>query len=603
MLSNEINKISKLTTHLNRIVTKSKENKKVPRTTFQWLTNNMESYYKAFNKIATNKGAGTAGIDSQTIDGLTLKTIQKWNEEIREGTYEPSPVKRVEIPKPNGKTRPLGIPTVKDRTIQEVIRCQLEAYYEPKFSEDSFGFRPGKSCHDALKRFQQRFQGINWFIKIDLKDFFDTVNHKMLDEIIDKHITKYKVKRLIARMVKSGVMKEGQHRPTHSGTPQGGIISPILSNIMLNELDGYIKNLKRELSKFLKTKINPIYMKMLRKIEKGKEKKHKNLVARLQKELKGICRNKQKPIRIEYIRYADDFIIGVSCQSKTLPQQIKKMVVEFIEDKLKLKTSIEKTKIQKTKKGIEFLGYELMVNPTKEEIKEKNTKSTLNGRPQLKMKRSLIAEKAKELRWINNNNKIIHNKSLVSFEKLEIIRNYKAIFNGIVNYYSYISNITQLGKWYYYATYSLLKTLGGKDKSSIATVRKKYRIGKSFGIEYETKTKPKYDIWPTFSWSYVKGLRKFKNNNLNDLAVHENSYRSRTKLTDRLQAVKCEKCYGDGYQLEIHHTKTVRNKNWQSIRNKETKILCKDCHRKITNQQIKSFVWVNKTQKTNKLSK
>ncbi|WP_323847940.1 MAG: reverse transcriptase domain-containing protein [Phytoplasma sp.] len=600
MLSNEINKISKLTTHLNRIATKSKDNKRVPKATFQWLTNNIESYYKAFNKIATNKGAGTAGIDSQTIDGLTLKTIKKWNDEIREGIYEPSPVKRVEIPKPNDKTRPIGIPTVKDRTIQEVIRCQLEAYYEPKFSEDNFGFRPGKSCHDALKRFQQKFKGINWFIKIDLKDFFDTVNHNILYEIIDKHITKYKVKRLIARMVKSGVMKKGQHIPTHSGTPQGGIISPILSNIMLNELDSYIKNLKGELSRFLKTKDNPTYRKILRKIEKGKEKKDKELVKRLQRELKGICCDKQKSIRIEYIRYADDFIIGVSCQSKTLPEQIKKMVMEFIEEKLKLKTSIDKTKIQKTKKGIEFLGYELMVEPTKEDIREKNTKSSLNGKPQLKMNRNLIAEKAKELGWINKNNKIIHNKSLLSLEKLEIIRNYKAIFSGITNYYSYISNISQLNKWYYYATYSLLKTLGGKDKSSIATVRKKYRIGKSFGIKYETKTKFRYDIWPAFSWNYVKGLRKYQKINLTPNA---NSYKTKTKLTDRLQAVKCENCRKDRKQLEIHHTKTIRNKNWQSIRNKKTKILCKDCHRKITNQQINTFAWFQKTQKQNKLSK
>jgi group II intron reverse transcriptase/maturase len=600
MLSNE-SKISKLTTHLNRIETKSKDNKNVSKRTYQWITNNIISYYVAFEKVATNKGAGTAGIDFKTIDGVDLKKLQKWNKEVREGIYEPSPVKRIEIPKPNGKLRPLGIPTIKDRIIQEVIRKQLEAYYEPKFSEFSYGFRPGKSTHDCLKRFQQRFQGINWFIKIDLKEFFDTVNHKTLYEIIDKDISKYKVKRLVVKMVKSGVMKKEQYIKTIEGTPQGGIISPILSNIVLNELDKYIGNLQKELSKFMKVKDNPVYRKICRNIKKAEKEKDKEEIKKLRKELRTTQYYKQKPIRIEYLRYADDFIIGISCQSKTLPHQIKKMVVEFIEGKLKLKVSSDKSKIQKTKKGIEFLGYELSVNPTKENHIRKSTKSSLNGKPQLKMGKKLIEKKAKEIGWINKNNKIVHDKSLICFEKLEIIRTYKAIMNGYINYYSYISNIAQLNKWYYYATYSLLKTLAGKDKSSLAKARKRYQIGKSFGIKYKTKTKTKCDTWPLFNWDYVKKLKKYQNKDIN-LTTNTNTYKSRTKLTDRLQAVKCENCLVEGISLEIHHTKTVRNKNMQSMRNKETKVLCKTCHQKITNQQIKSFGWFRK-HKQNILSK
>ncbi len=173
--------------------------------------------------------------------------------------------------------------------------------------------------------------------------------------------------------------------------------------------------------------------------------------------------------------------------------------------------------------------------------------------------------------------------------------------NRYINYYSYISNISQLGKWYYYATYSLLKTLAGKDKSSLAEARRKYRIGKSFGIKYETKTKPKYDIWTLLSWDFVKKLRKYQKNDTN-LTVNTNTYKSRTKLTDRLQAVKCENCLVEGISLEIHHTKTARDKNMQSMRNKETKVLCKTCHQKITNQQIKSFGWFEK-HKQNILSK
>jgi group II intron reverse transcriptase/maturase len=600
MLSNE-SKISKLTTHLNRIETKSKDNKNVSKRTYQWITNNIISYYVAFEKVATNKGAGTAGIDFKTIDGVDLKKLQKWNKEVREGIYEPSPVKRIEIPKPNGKLRPLGIPTIKDRTVQEVIRKQLEAYYEPKFSEFSYGFRPGKSTHDCLKRFQQRFKGINWFIKIDLKEFFDTVNHKVLYEIIDKDISKYKVKRLVAKMVKSGVMKQGQYKETMEGTPQGGIISPILSNIVLNELDKYIKNLQKELSKFMKAKDNPVYMKIYGNIMKARRNKDKEKVKKLRKELRTTQRYKQKPIRIEYLRYADDFIIGIGCQSKILPHQIKKMVVEFIERKLKLKVSNDKSKIQKTKKGIEFLGYELSVNPTKENHIRKSTKASLNGKPQLKIDKRLIEEKAKEVGWIDKNNKIIQDKSVICFEKLEIIRTYKAVMNGYINYYSYILNIAQLSKWYYYATYSLLKTLAGKDKSSLAKARKRYQIGKSFGIKYETKTKTKCDTWPLFNWNYVKKLRKYQNKDTN-LTINTNTYKSRTKLTDRLQAVKCENCLVEGISLEIHHMKTVRNKNMQSMRNKETKVLCKTCHQKITNQQIKSFGWFKK-HRQNTLSK
>ncbi len=194
-------------------------------------------YMTAYQKLYSNKGAGTAGIDNDTADGFGEKYVCQLIKELKEQTYKPKPVKRVYIPKRNGKKRPLGIPSFKDKLVQEAMRRILEAIYEPIFSTHSHGFRPSRSCHTALSEIGNSFRGIIWFIEGDIKGCFDNIDHNVLLKILSDKIKDSKFINLVRKFLKAGYMEGWKQYKTYSGTPQGGILSPILANIYLHELD------------------------------------------------------------------------------------------------------------------------------------------------------------------------------------------------------------------------------------------------------------------------------------------------------------------------------------------------------------------------------
>lgn len=194
---------------------------------------------RAFKKVRSNKGSH--GIDGMTVDELLPYLKEKGDrikQAIMEGTYSPKPVRRVEIPKPDGGTRLLGIPTVLDRVIQQAIAQVLSPIYEKEFSDNSYGFRPGRDAHQAIRKCKEYIDaGYKWTVDIDLAKYFDTVNHDKLMRILSRTIKDGRVLSLIRKYLQSGVMINGVVIDTEEGTPQGGNISPLLSNIMLNELD------------------------------------------------------------------------------------------------------------------------------------------------------------------------------------------------------------------------------------------------------------------------------------------------------------------------------------------------------------------------------
>ena len=257
----------------------------------------------AYKKVKGNKGSG--GIDGMSTEDL-LPYLKEHGSglvaSLREGTYKPNPVRRVEIPKANGKKRGLGIPTVVDRVVQQAISQVLEVLYEPQFSEMSYGFRPHRGAHKALLKCGEYIeQGYVFTVDMDLEKFFDTVSHSKLIEVLSRTVKDGRVVSLIHRYLNAGVINRGKYEPSQLGVPQGGPLSPMLSNIMLNELD---KELERRGHKF--------------------------------------------------VRYADDLVIF--CKSRKAAQRTYEHIVPFIENKLFLKVNKEKTKVAYMR-DIKFLSY------------------------------------------------------------------------------------------------------------------------------------------------------------------------------------------------------------------------------------------------------
>jgi group II intron reverse transcriptase/maturase len=202
---------------------------------------NRDLFLYAYGKIYANKGATTLGTDpTDSIQGMSLARIDKIIEQLRNGTYQWKPSRRVYIPKKNGKMRPLSVPNWSDKLVQEVIRMILEAYYEPNFKESSHGFRPRKSCHTALHQIKHQWKGTKWFIEGDIKGCFDNISHQTLLDLLGRKIHDSRFLKLIREMLNAGYLEDWIYHKNHSGTPQGGVISPLLSNIVLHELDCYV---------------------------------------------------------------------------------------------------------------------------------------------------------------------------------------------------------------------------------------------------------------------------------------------------------------------------------------------------------------------------
>jgi group II intron reverse transcriptase/maturase len=276
---------------------------------------------------------------------MSQEKIVKIIEAIRHERWKWTPVRRVEIPKSNGKMRPLGMPTWSDKLVQEVIRSILEAYYEPQFSEHSHGFRPKRGCHTALDEIRHKWTGTKWFIEGDIKGCFDNIDHTILTNILRENIQDNRFLRLIDGALKAGYCEEWTYHPSLSGSPQGGIVSPILSNIYMDRLDRFVESTlipeytrgkRREgLPEYeQKTALAYYYRKM------GDQAKAEGLRKEAQK-LPSVDPNDPGYKRLKYVRYADDFLLGL-IGPMAEAEEIKERITTFTGTELKLTLSAEK---------------------------------------------------------------------------------------------------------------------------------------------------------------------------------------------------------------------------------------------------------------------
>jgi len=291
----------------------------------------------AHDHVAQNAGSVTAGcdgIDMEAFDENLENNLQKLAQDLKAETFEPYPVRRTFIPKSNGKVRPLGIPTIQDRIVQEALRMILEPIYEADFSQYSFGFRPNRCTMDAIKAIlwsTNERKKFFWVIEGDISSYFDTINHKKLLKLLGRRVKDEKILRLTRKFLRAGVMEGKLFRDTKLGTPQGGIVSPLLANVYLSELDKYMT-------------------------------RHTNLPRKDRR-----IRRKQGKGNYAYIRYADDFV--VLCNgTKEEAEGLKEELYTFLQQALRLTLSKEKTKITHLNDGFKFLGFWIQRKPGSEKM-------------------------------------------------------------------------------------------------------------------------------------------------------------------------------------------------------------------------------------------
>ena len=333
---------------------------------------NDEMYYIAYQRIYAKQGNMTKGVDGKTIDGFSIFHIERLIDALKDETYQPNPSQRVYIPKKNGKMRPLGIPSFIDKLLQEAIRMILEAIYEGSFENSSHGFRPQRSPQTALWNIQKRFNNTKWFIEGDIKGFFDNIDHEVLIAILSERISDVRFLRLIRKFLNAGYVEDWVFHKSYSGTPQGGIISPILANIYLDKFDKYIKEYTNIFDKGKRRKENPIVKRLGQKkaklVQKLKKSTDEIERQRLMTQIKEIVKERlnypasdemdSNMKRLKYVRYADDFLIGI-IGSKEDCIHIKEDIKKFMAEKLKLELSDEKTLITNARKHAKFLGYDI----------------------------------------------------------------------------------------------------------------------------------------------------------------------------------------------------------------------------------------------------
>lgn len=354
--------------HPNAILTTLSKMALKPEVTFEKLYQklyNAELWLLAYQRIAPEPGNMTPGVDGKTIDGTGMKLIQDAIADLKASRYKPIPVRRVYIPKPNGKQRPLGIPAFRDKLLGTVLKLILEAIYEPTFSENSHGFRPERSCHTALETATREMQGVRWWVEGDIQGYFDNVNHDTLLRILNNRITDKRFLHLVEQFLKAGYVEDWKFNQTFSGVPQGGTVSPVLSNIYLNELDRAMIAISAECSHGKRRKAtrehrsltNAIYQAKKKARETGNWSRYKMLK---QKQLKTEATEPLDPgyRRLCYLRYADDFLVGIH-GSKADAEKIKSKLEVFLRDELQLELSLEKTVITNAKKRVRFLGYDI----------------------------------------------------------------------------------------------------------------------------------------------------------------------------------------------------------------------------------------------------
>jgi group II intron reverse transcriptase/maturase len=534
----------------------------------------------------------TEGVTEETVEGMSQEKIERTIKALRDGTFQWKPVRRVSIPKKDGKKRPLGLPDWPSKLVQEVIRLLLNAYYEPQFSEHSHGFRPGRGCHTALRDIK-KWDGTTWFIEGDVSKCFDRLDHRILLSILQESIHDGPFIKLIYELVEAGYLEDWKYYATLSGTPQGGVLSPLLANIYLNKLDEYIeRELVPEYTKGGRRMRNPAYQRLVSAIERRRKRgrmEEAKLLKQQMQQLPSLDPDDPDFRRLKYVRYADDFLLGFT-GPKSEAEEIKHKLEVFLREQLKLELSQAKTLIThaRTEKA-RFLGYE--IHMLHNDRKHTNGRRSVNGRIGFQVPQDVIDQKCQDYM---EEGMPTHRPELLNDTVFSIISRYQAEYRGLVEYYRLAHDLHKLHQLKWNMERSLIKTLAAKLRITGKQVYKRCQAtlivnGKPYKglrvtIEREGKN-PLVAEWGGISLMWNMSAT------LNDQPKH--LWSTRSELEERLLADVCEYC-GATEGCQVHHIRALKDlqvkgrrpkPQWMVLmaaRQRKTMVVCKTCHEDIT---------------------
>jgi group II intron reverse transcriptase/maturase len=563
---------------------------------------NRELYLKAYGRIYRNNGAMTRGITEETVDGMSLEKIDSIIETLRHERYRWKPARRVWIPKKNGKQRPLGVTTWSDKLVAEVVRLILNAYFDVQFSDHSHGFREGRGCGDALQEIYHTWKGCAWIIEGDISDCFGSLSHELLISLLSEKIHDGRFIQLVKQLLDAGYLEEWKFNQTLSGVPQGSVVSPILSNILLNKLDQFVENvLIPRYTQGERRRKNLVYNRLM---QRAANRFKRGLITQA-RQLRKIAqklpsKDPHDPHfrRLRFCRYADDFALGF-IGPKAEAEEIKRQLATFLREELDLDLSEEKTLVTHARsEAAKFLGYEITLlhdDRKRCRVKRGNTQRSydrrnINAGIGLRAPRTVLLDKC--ARYMKGG-KPIHRPELENESDFTIISTYQLEYRGIVEYYRLAYNLHTLSRLKWVMQQSLAKTLAHKYKTSVRKIYKKYQTDMEVdGQRYKVfqvvipreGKKPLVATWGgiPLTWDMQASIE--------DRPGWK--WSGRSELEKRLLAQVCEVCGATRMtqQIEVHHIRALKDLNmhdgreksrWVQImaaRRRKTLVLCRTCH-------------------------